>query len=209
MGRFWTPRRLDFGDFSKVFRSCWPVRSKKRRHTKNLQKPLVFIIFSHVRPCAHASKNNKKSLRTVFSSELRNRSLAERSFFELVSVKMVPEGSPERLERRLGTLLDALGAPLGRSWAPLGRSWVPLGRSWASHFSGFFQNLPKKLKNCHLQGSWTALGRPPDDQTSIFDPPRVDFDPPGDDFKAFPSSNSIAKLEQSLGKIMAKSMRKP
>ena len=30
---------------------------------------------------------------------------------------MVPDSSPERLERPLGTLLDALGAPLGRSWA--------------------------------------------------------------------------------------------
>ena len=118
------PRRLDFGDFSKVFRSCWPVRSKKRRHTKNIEKPQVFTGFSHVRPCAHASKNNKKSLRTVFSSELRNRSLAERSFFELVTVKIIPEGSPERLERRLGTLLDALGALLGGA---LGPSWGALG----------------------------------------------------------------------------------
>ena len=43
---------------------------------------------------------------------------------------MVPEGSPERLERRLGTLLGALGPLLGRSWALLGRSWALLGRSW-------------------------------------------------------------------------------
>ena len=57
---------------------------------------------------------------------------------------MVPDSSPERLERPLGTLLDALGAPLGRSWAPLGRSWVPSGRSWASHFSGFFFKIYQK-----------------------------------------------------------------
>ena len=44
---------------------------------------------------------------------------------------MIPEGSPERSERRLGTLLGALGALLGRSWALLGRSWALLGRSCA------------------------------------------------------------------------------
>ena len=27
-GRFWDPRRVDFGDFSRVFRYSWPVRSK-------------------------------------------------------------------------------------------------------------------------------------------------------------------------------------
>ena len=54
----------------------------------------------------------------------------ERSFFELVSVNMVPESSPERLERRLGTLLGALGLLLGRSRALLGRSRALLGRSW-------------------------------------------------------------------------------
>ena len=44
---------------------------------------------------------------------------------------MVPKGSPERLERRLGTLLGALGPLLGRTWALFGRSWALLGRSWA------------------------------------------------------------------------------
>ena len=61
------------------------------------------------------------------SSELRNRSLSERSFFELTSVKMHPEVSLERPERRLGTLLGALGLLLGHSWGALGRSWGALG----------------------------------------------------------------------------------
>ena len=74
-------------------------------------------MFYHVLSCAHASKIDTKSFRTGFSSESRDGSLSEPSFFELVSVNMVPEGSPERLERRLGTLLGALGAPLGRSKA--------------------------------------------------------------------------------------------
>ena len=53
-------------------------------------------------------------------------------FFKLISVKMIPEGSPERSERRLGTLLGALGALLGRSWAllgALGPLLAALGRS--------------------------------------------------------------------------------
>ena len=176
---------------------------------KNIQKQQVFISFSHIRSCAQASKIDKKSLRIGISSESPHWSFSERSFFELASVKMVPDSSPERLERPLGTLLDALGAPLGRSWAPLGRSWVPSGRSWASHFSRFFQNFPPKLQNCHLQGSWTALGRPPYEQTSIFDPPRVVFYPPGDDLKAFPSSlhrQTRARSWQNPGEVQAKTI---
>ena len=120
---------------------------------------------------------------------------------------------PERLRKPPGTLLGHSWGSSERSWGALGLLLVALGRSWGApgpHV--FFQNFKKssrKHKICRLRGSWTALGSPPDDQTSIFDPPRVDFDPPGDDFKAFPSSNSIGKLEQSLGKIMAKSMRIP
>ena len=96
---------------------------------ENLQKPCVFTGFSHVRSCAHASKIDRKSIRTGFSSESRNRSLSERCFFELVRVKMVPEGSLERLESHLGSLPVALGALLGRSWALLGCFWALLGRS--------------------------------------------------------------------------------
>ena len=40
---------------------------------------------------------------------------------------MVPEGSPERLERRLGTLLGALGALLGALGRLLGALGVLLG----------------------------------------------------------------------------------
>ena len=133
---------MDFSDFSKVFRSSGLVRSKKLRLTKNLIKPCVFTGFSHVRSCAHPSKIYKKNTRIGFSSESCNRSLSERYFFKLISVKMIPEGSPERSERRLGTLLGALEALLGRSWAALGRSWGALGRSWAA-----------------LGRSWVALGR--------------------------------------------------
>ena len=158
--------------------------------------------FSHCCPCAHASQIDRKSLRTRISTESRDRSRSKGALFEFLSFKMALEGSPGRLGRPPGAIL-------GSSWALLGRSWSALGRSWASKFSRFFQKCLKKLQICCLRGSWAALGSPPGDQSSISDPPRVDFDPPGDDFKAFPSSNSIAKLEQSLGKIMAKSMRKP
>ena len=113
---------------------------------KTYKNNRFFIGFSHIRSCAQASKIDKKSLRIGISSESPHWSFSERSFFELASVKMVPDSSPERLERPLGTLLDALGAPLGRSWAPLGRSWVPLGRSQASHFSIFVKHIKQKLK---------------------------------------------------------------
>ena len=105
----------DFSDFSVVFWSGVSTRSKMRRHAKNLQKPMVFTGFSRIRSCAHEAKIDRKSFRTHFPSDLRDGSLAERSFSELRSVKMVPEGSPERLERRLGTLLGALGPLLGCS----------------------------------------------------------------------------------------------
>ena len=89
-------------------------------------------------------------------------------FFKLISVKMIPDGSPERSERRLGTLLGALGALLGRSWAALGRSWGALGRSW-----GALGSL--------LGRSWALLGapgRPQVDLGWIFELQRVDFGAP-------------------------------
>ena len=94
---------------------------------------------------------------------------------------------------------------MGCSWAPLGRSGALLGRSWASCFFSEFSKMIKKHKICHLRGSWTALGSPPDDQTSIFDPPRVVFYPPGDDLKAFPSSLH----RQTRAKSRQKSWRSP
>ena len=58
---------------------------------------------------------------------------------------MVPEGSPERLEKRLGTLLGALGPLLGRSWALLVRSWSALGpllrRFWAPEMGNFRETV--------------------------------------------------------------------
>ena len=42
----WRVRRVDFGNFSTLFRSSRPTRSNKRRLMKNLQKPMVFTSFS-------------------------------------------------------------------------------------------------------------------------------------------------------------------
>ena len=145
---------------------------------------MVFTCFSHVRSCAHASKIYKKAFRTGFSSESSNRSLSERSFFYLISVKMDPEGSPERPERRLGTrnalgallgrswgalgtLLDALGALLGRSWALLGRSWdalgALLGRSWGALDSLFFasasENSSREAPKSDFGRFWFDFGQ--------------------------------------------------
>ena len=126
----------------------------------------------------------------------------ETALFEFLSLKMVPEGHSGRLGR-------PPGSTLGPSLALLGRSWGALGRSWASKISRIFQKCTKKLEICCLGGSWAALGSPLGDLSSILDPPRVDFVPPAGDSEAFPSANSIAKLGQSLGKILAKSWRKP
>ena len=147
----------------------------------------------------HASQIDRKSLRKRFSTESRDRSRSKGALFELLSLKMEPEGPPGRLGR-------PPGATLGPSLALLGRSWGALG---PQNFPDFFQKCTKKLEICCLGGSWAALGSPLGDLSSIFDPPRVDFVPPGRDLEAFPSPNSIAKLGQSLGKILAKSWRKP
>ena len=144
---------------------------------------MVFTGFSHVRSCAHASKIDKKSFRTNFSSESRDGSLSERSFFELVSVKMVPEGSPERLERRLGTLLDALGALWGPSWALLGRSRALLGRSWGALGSLFFASAS---------------------ENSSREAPKSDFGRFWLDFVNFPRRNPPKSFREP-----AKSSRKP
>ena len=76
-------------------------------------------------------KSTKKHPNGLFERVVQQIALGT-LFFKLISVKMIPEGSPERSERRLGTLLGALGALLGRSWAALGRSWALLGRSWGA-----------------------------------------------------------------------------
>ena len=112
-------------------------------------KTLVFTGFSHIRACAHASKIDRKSWRTRFSSESRDGSPSKVDFFELGNLKMGPRGlsgaSLSALERLLGrswallgrslALLrsswDLLGALLGRSLAALGRSWALLEPPWA------------------------------------------------------------------------------
>ena len=62
LGRFWVPRRADFGDSSVILRSNVPTRSKKRRHAKNVEKPKVFIGFSHVRACAPDARIDRKTI---------------------------------------------------------------------------------------------------------------------------------------------------
>ena len=137
MGTILGPLGVDFDALSLDRAGSLEEEAKKRRLTKNLTKHCVLRVQTHVRAFAAFActtrkflKINSKSFRAGFSSELRDGSLSERSFFELRSVKMVPGGSPERLERRLGTLSGALGTLLGRSWALLGCSWALLGRSW-------------------------------------------------------------------------------
>ena len=138
-GSIWGPLGIDFDALSLDRADSLEGEAKKRRLTKNLTKHCVLRVRTHVAAFAAFActsrkflKIDSKSFRTGFSSELRNRSLSERSFFKLGSDKMVPEGSPERLERRLGTLPGALWALLGRSWALSGRSWGTLGGSWVS-----------------------------------------------------------------------------
>ena len=136
-GSIWGPLGIDFDALSLDRAESLEGEAKKKRLTKNLTKHCVLRVRTHVAAFAAFActsrkflKIDSKSFRTGFSSELRDRALSERSFFELGSVKMVPEGPPERLERRLGTLLGALGALLGHSWALLGRSWALLRWFW-------------------------------------------------------------------------------
>ena len=78
---------------------------------------------------------------------------------------------PERLRKPPGTLLGHSWGSSERSWGALGLLLVALGRSWGAPgphvFFQIFQKCFKKHNLCHLRGSWTALGSPPDDQTSI------------------------------------------
>jgi len=190
LGRSWGDFGSPRGSISVFFR-CFSARAfrlaRRRRDIRKTYKTMCFTCFSHVRACAHNAKFDRKSLRTRFSMESRDRSRSKGALFEFLSFKMALEGSPGRLGRPPGAIL-------GSSWALLGRSWSALGRSWASKFSRFFQKCLKKLQICCLRGSWAALGSPPGDQSSIFDPPRVDFDPPrlhfgppGYDLEAFRS----------------------
>ena len=70
---------------------------------------------------------------------------------------MVPGGLPERLERRLGTLLGALGPLLGRSWALLGRSWGALGALWAALGAEFKNHQQVNAQNDRF---WLPKGCP-------------------------------------------------
>ena len=84
--RFWSiwgVGRINFGNFSTLFRSSGPSRSKKRRLVKNLQKPIVFTGFSHIRSCAHEAKIDRKSFRTHFSTESHDGSPSKITFSQL------------------------------------------------------------------------------------------------------------------------------
>ena len=111
-----------FNHFSVVFWSGGSTRSKMWRHAKNLEKPLVFTGFSHIRSCAHEAKNDRKSFRTHFSTESHDGSPSKITFSQLRALNMVLRGLS-------GASWGALERLLGRSWALLGRSWALLGRS--------------------------------------------------------------------------------
>ena len=149
----------------------------------------------------------------LYSSDTSSFKKGEKSLSKtLFTTRCVPEAIFSRFSLDFGSLGDPVGTSgvlPGAFWSVLAALWAPLGG-----LLGALGTLLDALARL-LVRSWpdfdAILGvsdrsQPSlDDPGFIFDPPRVDFDPPGDDFKAFPSSNSIAKLEQSLGKILAKS----
>ena len=112
---------------------------------KTIGKPQVFTRFQHVRLCAHDANIDRKSFRTRFSTESRDRSPSKAASFELRSLRMVPGGLT-------GASLGALERLLGRSWALLGRSWALLGRSWGALCALLERSWAL------LGGTWDALG---------------------------------------------------
>ena len=111
-----------FSDFSLVFWSGGSTRSKMWRHAKNLEKPMVFTGFSHIRSCAHEAKIDRKSFRKYFSTESHDGLPSKFTFSQLRALNMVLRGLS-------GASRGALERLLGRSWALLGHSWGALGRS--------------------------------------------------------------------------------
>ena len=98
--RFWSIWRVwrtDFGNFSMLFRSSGPPRSKKRRLVKNLQKPSVFRSFSHVPSCAHVLQISQKSIRRRFANASRDMSFAKRASFHVGGRKMTSKSHQGRL----------------------------------------------------------------------------------------------------------------
>ena len=132
---------------------------------KNLRKSKVFLGFSGNRAYAQDSKITRKSSRSRFSSESRDRALLKDAFFDLASLKMRPETAPRSLGRNPGALLGRSWALLGRSWGALGRSLGDLGRSWDA-LGGLLDGSDRPLG-----GSLTAHGA----RRSILELPRVDF----------------------------------
>ena len=142
LGRFWLAR----GSILVYFQwfSARACRLARRRFEKEAtyEKPVKTTgfskCFSHIRACAHDAKIDKKSIRTRFSTESRDRSPSKAAFFELRGVKMSLESSTGSLGRPPGAPLGVLGKLFGQSWGALRRSWGALGavlgalgRSWA------------------------------------------------------------------------------
>ena len=153
LGRFLTDFSIScvrFAYFSMLFRLSAPTRSKKRRPAKNIKKHHRVASKSRFSVCAHASKINRKSFRTRFSSESRYKKLSQRprtatsGLLGACWTQLGHSWAPQEASRdSLGALLGALGRLLGRSWGALGRSWALLGSSGASTFS---RNSQKSAK---------------------------------------------------------------
>ena len=105
----WRVTRVDFGNFSTLFRSSGPSRSKKRRLVKSLQKPMVFTSFSDVPSCAHVLKISQKSIRRRFANASRDRSFAKRASFQVGGRTMALKSHQGRVGRSPGADFGALG----------------------------------------------------------------------------------------------------
>ena len=101
---------VDFAGFSLAFRSSGPIRSKKRRLTKNMEKPQENIGKIHI------------SRMSAFARTMRNS--IENRYERASRPSCATDDDQEQLLGRSGALL-------GRSWALLGRSGALLGGSWA------------------------------------------------------------------------------
>ena len=108
-----------------LFRPSASTRSKNTRPAKNLKKNCHVLQKSRFSVWAHASKIDRKSLRTRLSSEMRHRAPSKNNVFEFPSATMTSEVPLGCLGRLPGPLLDPLGPqsrPLGQLLGPF---WAP------------------------------------------------------------------------------------
>ena len=160
------------GNFSPLFRSSGPSRSKKRRLVKNLQKRIMFKSFSHVPSSARALKISRKSIRRRFANALRDRSFAKRASFHVGGRKITPKSRQGRLGRRPGAYFGALGGLLGRCRGLLGDSWSALRALWDRSWDGLGALLARSWALLSALGRfWTLPGR----FWLDFSPPEIDF----------------------------------